>query len=309
MNIRPETPADYAAIADMTIRAFGQRLGEALLVALARQHPFYDPELSLVAEVNGQVAGHALFIPYTIRLMGQDMRAVNLAPLTVAPAQQRQGIGGALIAEGHRIASAKGYTLSLLLGHKEYYPRFGYITRVFGASSVEITKDQLSRLGGLSSYLQRRNPVEADIPALLDLWRREEANIDFVVQPGASLMDWLSPDTRMEANVFLREGEIVGYARVLGTEPGSAHVFLARDDDAALKMAAELISVGAAIKLPLHPYSASASAFGIPPTVNAWDAAMACRLAPGLFDEYYAALTAGTRLPGRPIWPTMFELA
>jgi predicted N-acetyltransferase YhbS len=53
MNIRPETPHDYAAIAGVNLRAFGERAAEALIVALHRHRAAFDPELSLVAEEGG----------------------------------------------------------------------------------------------------------------------------------------------------------------------------------------------------------------------------------------------------------------
>jgi predicted N-acetyltransferase YhbS len=85
MNIRPETPQDYAAVANVHVRAFGQRLAEALIVALHRQRPLYDAELSLVAEIDGRIVGHVLFSPQKIRLLGQAVLAVNLAPIAIEP--------------------------------------------------------------------------------------------------------------------------------------------------------------------------------------------------------------------------------
>lgn len=96
INIRAETLQDYAAIAQVHIRAFGGRLDEALIVALQRQRPQFDPELALVAEVEGLVVGHALFMPQVIRLLGTDVRAVNLAPIGIDPAYQRRGVGARL---------------------------------------------------------------------------------------------------------------------------------------------------------------------------------------------------------------------
>jgi len=310
MNIRPETPRDYAAIADLHVRAFGGRTEEALIVTLLRQRREYDPELSLVAEVDGRVVGHALFSPYNIRLLGQAVQAVNLAPIGVDPNAQKHGIGGALIEEGHRIARDKGYTLSFLLGHDTYYPRFGYKTGVYGIASADIPNRDLPRRGWAGEQpLKGRDPVATDILALRDLWLREEGHIDFAIAPGDSLLDWISPNPNMDEAVYLRDGEIVGFSRVLSTEPGSPRMFLAADKETAIEMAAYLIMVGKSITLPLHPYSRSAAAFDVKPQVTPWNAAMACSLAPGPFDDYYAQLQAGTRLPGRVIWPVAFDLA
>lgn len=306
MTLRPETPADYAAVARIHIRAFGGRLGESLIVALSRQQPAYDAELSLVAEVNGEVVGHALFLPYTIRLMSSDARAVNLAPIGVDPAHQGQGIGAALIDEGHRVAGAKGYALSFLLGHVEYYPRFGYKTGVYGQASIDAAA--LVKESTEESILTARPPEEKDIPALLELWRREERGVDFAVQPGGSLLDWLSPNPGVAAAVYLREGDVVGYTRVHRDAPGSPRMFLAADHSTAREMAALIGAGQMSVTLPLHPYSASAGAFGTP-AVRAWDAAMACALLPGALDNYMAQVKNGRRLPGRVIWPSAFDLA
>src|SRR5215813_4751928 len=100
MLIRSERVADYAAIGALHARAFGNCVGEALVVALHRLRRAFDPELSLVAEINGCVIGHVLFSPHRMRLLGETIPAVNLAPIAVDPAYQGQGIGGQLIVEG-----------------------------------------------------------------------------------------------------------------------------------------------------------------------------------------------------------------
>jgi putative acetyltransferase len=297
VKIRSETPRDYAAIANLHARAFGGRGSEGAIVSLLRHRAGFDPDLSLVAELDGQIVGHVLFSPYTIRLLGEGANALNLAPIGVDPAYQRHGVGTALINTGHEIARGMGYSLCFLLGHPEYYPRFGYRTGVYGASSIAVTA------AGLPD-LQTRLPVESDIPALCDLWLREEGSVDFAIMPGEALLDWISPNPAIESRVYLREGMVVGYARVHGDE---VRMFLARDAEAARAMAAQLAGDAGAITLPLHPYSVSAAVFG-KPECKAWDAGMACSLVPGAFDEFYAQLQAGKRLPGRPLWPVAFDV-
>ena len=246
-----------------------------------RQRLRFDPELSLVAEIDGGIVGHALFSPRTIRLMNQNVEAVNLAPLAVNPDQQGLGIGSALMHEGHRIAHEKGYAVSFLLGHSSYYPRFGYVTRAFGASSLQVA-------GAASGLLETRPPVESDVPLLHNLWLHEEGAVDFAIDPGESLLDWVSS---VEARVYLHEDEVVGYRR--------GELFLAKSGYARAMVTEDTT-------LALHPYSASAQEFG-QPEVQAWDAGMALGLHPSPFDEYYALLQAGKRLPGRPIWPVAFD--
>ena len=137
---------------------------------------------------------------------------------------------------------------------------------------------------------------------LRDLWRHEEGGVDFAVDPGDDLLDWLSPNPAIRALVYTRSGEIVGYARLYGA--ARAMLFLARDAAAARQMAGQL---GAEVELPLHPNSASANVLGTA-RCDAWDAGMACSFVPSPFDDYYAQVQAGTRLPGRTIWGVEFEV-
>lgn len=106
--IRPERVTDDAEISSLHARAFDNRTGEPLVVLLQRQRRAFDPERSLVAEIDGHLVGHILFSPHQIRLLDSSVPAVNLAPLAVQPAYQGQGSGGQLITEGHAIAASKG---------------------------------------------------------------------------------------------------------------------------------------------------------------------------------------------------------
>ncbi|MGN0919214.1 MAG: GNAT family N-acetyltransferase [Alphaproteobacteria bacterium] len=126
-TIRTEQPADYKKVYQVISKAFktaaysdGQ---EADLVNKLRASSSFVPELSLVAVVNGDIVGHILF---TKALVGQQI-VLALAPLSVLPCYQNQGIGQALINEGHKIAQKLGYKYSVVLGHAEYYPKTGYV--------------------------------------------------------------------------------------------------------------------------------------------------------------------------------------
>ncbi len=307
MEIRPETVRDYAAIAGVNVRAFGNRSSEALIVALHRHARSFDPSLSLVAERSDRVVGHVLFTPHVLRILGQAVPAVNLAPIAIEPIYQGQGLGRKLIEEGHRVAQGRGYALSFLLGHTDYYPRFGYLTHAFGSSSLVTTA------GAAADQLASRQPTDADLPALQELWLCEEGQVDMAVAPGPDLLDWLSPNPAVAALVWLKDNAVVGYTRTHAADQSKPRVFLAASHAIARSIAVALTSQAAEnaspspLILPLHPASASAGAFGVP-RAESWPAAMVCPLRPSPFDDYYAAVRVGQRAPGRPIWPVAFDL-
>ena len=84
--------------------------------------------LSLVALQNEQVVGHILFSPATIVAEdGSSETAVALGPMAVLPEWQNQGTGGALIRQGLAECRSAGYGLVIVLGHRDYYPRFGFV--------------------------------------------------------------------------------------------------------------------------------------------------------------------------------------
>jgi putative acetyltransferase len=74
----------------------------------------------------GRVVGHILFSPVTVAEAPENFRGVGLAPLSVLPEFQNRGIGSRLIREGLEAAKREGYDAAVVLGHTEYYPRFGF---------------------------------------------------------------------------------------------------------------------------------------------------------------------------------------
>lgn len=125
LTLRPEIPADIPAIRQVNELAFG-RPDEAKLVDKLRDAAAIT--LSLVAVQHEQVVGHALFSPVTIVAEdGSVTPAVALGPIAVHPAWQNQGVGGALIRQGLAECQSAGYGLMIVLGHRDYYPKFGFV--------------------------------------------------------------------------------------------------------------------------------------------------------------------------------------
>ncbi len=125
-TIRPERPSDYAAIEQVTRLAFGGD-GEARLVAKLREAGGCDPALSLVAVRDDRVVGHILFSPILIEADGDEVRALALAPMAVLPDYQRQGVGSSLVLGGLGACRSGGHTIAVVVGHAQYYPRFGFV--------------------------------------------------------------------------------------------------------------------------------------------------------------------------------------
>jgi len=130
IKIRTETPEDYSYVIELTEKAFESLEisdhNEGKLVEKLRKAPTFIDELSLVAELEGRIVGHILFTPVLIDNGTQQYHSLVLAPVSVLPYFQKKGIGGQLIRAGHQKAVELGFHSAILLGHPEYYPRFGY---------------------------------------------------------------------------------------------------------------------------------------------------------------------------------------
>ncbi|WP_020667242.1 GNAT family N-acetyltransferase [Amycolatopsis nigrescens] len=121
---RPETEADIGAVHRVNAAAF-ETPAEADLVDALRTDPAWLPGLSWVAEApDGEVAGHALLTRCRI----DETDALALAPVAVLPAYQRTGAGGAVVRAALDAGRARGESFVVVLGHPEYYPRFGFRT-------------------------------------------------------------------------------------------------------------------------------------------------------------------------------------
>jgi putative acetyltransferase len=134
--IRGETAGDIPAIYEVNVAAF-DRPNEAELVDKLRQRGAFT--LSLVAEVAGRVVGHVLFTPVVVvpevqgtedRATHQEWGAVALGPVAVLPDYQNQGIGSRLIKAGLAACREQGDDIVVVLGHPNYYPRFGFVPSV-----------------------------------------------------------------------------------------------------------------------------------------------------------------------------------
>lgn len=121
-EVRGEVDADRAAVHALNVAAF-EAEAEADLVDRLRKAA--HPSVSLVAVLEGEVVGHILFTPVSLDGHPQ-VKLFGLAPMAVAPRQQRKGIGSALVQAGLEACGKAGFEAGVVLGHPEYYPRFGF---------------------------------------------------------------------------------------------------------------------------------------------------------------------------------------
>jgi putative acetyltransferase len=120
IEIREERPDDAPAIREVHKRAFGQDQEGNIVDALRTNGAV---SLSLVAAVNGRIVGHIMYSPITV---GGVITGAALGPMAVVPEYQRQGIGSKLVEAGNEKLQDDDCPFIIVLGHPNYYPRFGF---------------------------------------------------------------------------------------------------------------------------------------------------------------------------------------
>jgi putative acetyltransferase len=155
VHIRPETKDDIRKIWQVNASAFDTE-AEANLVDNLRNNGM--PLISLVAEANKKLIGHILFSPVTLSGTKRDIKIAGLAPMSVLPDHQKQGVGAALVQEGLKLCTSSGYKAVVVLGHPDYYPKFGFVpSSGFGIKSEYDVPDEVFMIkelenGALSEY-------------------------------------------------------------------------------------------------------------------------------------------------------------
>jgi putative acetyltransferase len=120
IEIREERPDDMAAVRELNRRAFGQDQESNIVDALRANGAAL---LSLVAAMDDRVVGHIIYSSLSI---GDNVSGAALGPMAVLPEHQRQGIGSKLIEAGNRKLKEAGCPFIIVVGHADYYPRFGF---------------------------------------------------------------------------------------------------------------------------------------------------------------------------------------
>ncbi|WP_125572016.1 GNAT family N-acetyltransferase [Lacticaseibacillus songhuajiangensis] len=132
MNIMPVKASEYTQTQELVRRAFAESAhtdgDEYQLIARLRAEPDYLPQFDVVAkDERGTIIGHAMLSQIAIVDGDKHTSALALAPLAVAPSQQGQGVGSALVNYLTAAATRAGYRAISILGDPAYYGRFGYV--------------------------------------------------------------------------------------------------------------------------------------------------------------------------------------
>lgn len=123
MKIVPELPEHRSAVLELNRLAFKGDAESRIITNLQQDGAI---RASFVAVDGSVVVGHILFSPLYVMADGKRVDAVALAPMCVVPSRQKQGIGTLLVEHGIEAMKSAGQAAIIVLGHVNFYPRFGF---------------------------------------------------------------------------------------------------------------------------------------------------------------------------------------
>jgi putative acetyltransferase len=152
ISVRSELPSDRDAVSRVNELAF-EGSTEAEIVDALRGTEAWLPDLSLVAEDDTVIVGHVLF---SLVRLDTGPELLSLGPMAVLPDRQRAGVGSALVRQGLARARSTKYPLVVVLGHPDYYPRFGFRpARPYGIETTYEAPDEAWMALPLPAYDER----------------------------------------------------------------------------------------------------------------------------------------------------------
>ncbi|WP_274475815.1 GNAT family N-acetyltransferase [Mangrovimonas aestuarii] len=168
VSIRKEKLTDFKAVNALIKKAFENdphsEHNEHLIVKRLRLTKTFIPDFSIVAEYEGKPVGYILLTQIIIKGKKKKTTSLALAPVAVSPEFQNKGIGTQLINYAHSKAKEQGFESIVVIGHENYYPKFGYLkASSFGINfpfeapdencmAIELTPDSLKSAAGLVEY-------------------------------------------------------------------------------------------------------------------------------------------------------------
>ncbi len=175
--LRGEKQTDFDDIYELNKLAFGTD-AESKLINELRKTRNYIKGLSIVLLIEEKIIGHAMLTHAHIANRGRRFGCLALGPMAILPEYQRRGYGTKLLEEALLRAKECGYKAIVVLGHSEYYPKFGFIpasnknirTRFNVPAEnfmvLELAPNALKGITGLAEYAKEFNSVmKKDEPA------------------------------------------------------------------------------------------------------------------------------------------------
>lgn len=212
--VRHETPKDYYQIAQLHYRAFQSwkpekgYFAEPLLVDMLRHSPHYNPEIALVALDGEKIIGHVMLTPERFILQGTVVWGVILAPIGIDPDYQKKGVGHKLMECAEKCAKEMGYDFSLLCGHPEYYPKFGYVMNTFAMGGTLVSGSPVK------ASTSSERPVEINDGQLIERWiKRLNRDDEFSMIPTDAMMNYVSHRQDVTSSMILLDGKVIGYVK------------------------------------------------------------------------------------------------
>jgi len=198
IHVRSASPLGDESISALLESSFGRTDAESRLAReLAANHPAYDEELSLIAEVSdlsptsrveAELAGWALFLQRRVWLRGVEVALGASAPIAVSPLHQGRGVGQALLRAGHEALLVRGARGALALGDPQFFSRAGYRT-AFDMHVVRTPVEYLPLEGDTSAWRALHGD---DLERLCELHAASYATISGSERRDATALDWES---------------------------------------------------------------------------------------------------------------------
>lgn len=167
ITIREENKNDLVTIKKINDKAFGQPQEGNVIDKIRESDSLV---LSLVAEIDNNIVGHIFYSTAEIECNNERIAGMGLAPMAVLPEYQKQGIGKRLINESLNILKKKPVPFIIVLGHEDYYPKFGFeIASKYGIKCqwdgvpdeafmiMILDKEKMSNIHGVAKYRDEWN--------------------------------------------------------------------------------------------------------------------------------------------------------
>lgn len=234
INIRSEKLEDYNSIVNLNYNSFNEwhprnYKAEPLIVSALRHSQYYDKDLSIVAELDGDIVGHALFSMFPLIVMKEKRMGAFLAPICVDTKLQKQGIGKMLIEEGHKRLQDKGVSVALLCGHENYYPKFGYENKTFAVSGVHVSIDAENIS---TENITERSIKNTDLEWITKQWNNLHKDDRLALYPGDTISQWFNHSLIYRSSMIYKDNTLLAYVRYRNTYPLEVKELLTTEDNA-----------------------------------------------------------------------------